>query len=77
MEIQRVQIDPNGKKEKSKYESLKEMKTTLEGYIDQAKGAFYVGCEETGLQKSETERALRNTTKENIEKASDEVTKEF
>lgn len=77
MEIQRVQIDPNGKKEKSKYESLKEMKTTLEGYIDQAKGAFYVGCEETGLQKSETERALRNTTRANIENASDEVTKEF
>ena len=77
MEIQRVQIDPNGKKEKSKYESLKEMKTTLEGYIDQAKGAFYVGCEETGLQKSETERALRNTTRTNIENASDEVTKEF
>lgn len=77
MEMQRVQIDPNGKKEKSKYESLKEMKTTLEGYIDQAKGAFYVGCEETGLQKSETERALRNTTRANIENASDEVTKEF
>lgn len=77
MEIQRVQIDPNGKKEKSKYESLKEMKTTLEGYIDQAKGAFYIGCEETGLQKSETERALRNTTRANIENASDEVTKEF
>lgn len=77
MEIQRVQIDPNGKKEKSKYESLKEMKTTLEGYIDQAKGAYYVGCEETGLQKSETERALRNTTRANIENASDEVTKEF
>ena len=77
MEIQRVQIDPNGKKEKSKYESLKEMKTTLEGYIDQAKGAFYVGCEETGLRKSETERALRNTTRANIENASDEVTKEF
>ena len=77
MEIQRVQIDPNGKKEKSKYESLKEMKTTLEGYIDQAKGAFYVGCEETGLQKSESERALRNTTRANIENASDEVTKEF
>lgn len=77
MEMQRVQIDPNGKKEKSKYESLKEMKTTLEGYIDQAKGAFYIGCEETGLQKSETERALRNTTRANIENASDEVTKEF
>lgn len=77
MEMRRVQIDPNGKKEKSKYESLKEMKTTLEGYIDQAKGAFYIGCEETGLQKSETERALRNTTRANIENASDEVTKEF
>lgn len=75
--MQRVKIDPNGKQEKSKYDSLKEMKDTLQGYIDQATGAFYVGCEETGLQKSETERALRNTTKENIEKASDEVTKEF
>lgn len=77
-ELGRVQIDPKGKTKKpSKYDSLEVARDTLQGYIDQALGAFYVGCDQTGLSKSETERALRNTDKGNIESASDETTKQF
>lgn len=78
-EIERVKIDPKGgdKKGENKYESLKSMRDTLNGYRDQALGAFYMGCDQTGLSRKLTEEALRNTDKSNMESSSDETLKEF
>lgn len=78
-ELGRVHVDPkiNEKKETNNYESLKQMRDTIQGYIDQALGAVYVGCDQTGLSRKLTETALRNTDRSSIEKSSDETLKEF
>ena len=78
-ELERVEIDPkiNEKKETNKYDSLREMRDTLQGYRDQALGALYLGCTQTGLNRNLTETALRNTDKTAIEKSSIDTLREF
>lgn len=65
------------KKEGANFNSLVEMKQTLEGYKDQALGALILSCDQTGLNKKLTEEALRNTDRSHIENSSDETLKEF
>lgn len=65
------------KKNGTDYKSLSEMKQTLQGYRDQALGAVYLSCDQTGLSRKLTEEALRNTEKINIENSSDDTLKEF